>query len=139
MFTLDLFRFALEERFPGVRVGFPLSCQDGAAASALVLIELEPGGEVPVHRDSAEELLLPLEGEVEASVGDESGRLVAGELALVPLMVPHGLRNTSDRRARVLGYFAGSSVVSTFADFVAVIGAPFPIFVPVQEEAPVLA
>ena len=135
MLKLDLPRTPLEERFDGVRVAFPLTSQHRAATTALVYMELDPGARLPIHTDSAEELLLALEGEVEASVGDQEGILAEGEIALVPAMVPHGLLNTGDRRARVLGFFAGSTNVATFADFVAVIGAPMPIVVPLAEAA----
>jgi quercetin dioxygenase-like cupin family protein len=139
MITIDLARTALEERFDGVYVSFPLSSRDGTAASSLVYFELDPGAEVPTHQDSSEELLLCVEGKVEASLGDERGPLMTGELALIPAMVPHGVRNTGDVRARMLGCFAGSTTVSTFADFVAVIGAPVPIFVPREQETAVPA
>lgn len=135
MLKLDLPHIPLEERFDGVRVAFPLTSQDGTATTALVYMELDPGARLPIHTDSAEELLLTLEGEVEASVGDEEGTLAQGEIALVPAMAPHGLHNTGAGRARVLGFFAASANVATFADFVAVIGAPMPIVVPLGEVA----
>jgi quercetin dioxygenase-like cupin family protein len=100
----------------GLEVAFPISSATGSAASAVVWIELETGGAVPEHCDSAEELLYVVSGEVEASVGDESGALRAGELAVVPPMAPHSLRNVGDEEARVLGFFAGCTVVSTFTD-----------------------
>ena len=127
------------ERFEGVHADFPISSAVGTAATAVVYMELEPGAELPEHRDSAEELLLVLEGEVEASVGEESGPLRTGELAVVPAMAPHGLRNLGDRRARVVGFFGGSTNVATFAEMVFVIGAPIPIVVPLGAEAAVAA
>jgi quercetin dioxygenase-like cupin family protein len=92
-----------------------------------------------VHGDSAEELLLGLEGEVEPSIGDDRGPLRAGEVAVVPATAPHGLRNLGDRPARVLGFFGGSTNVATFADAVFVVGGPRPIVVPLEEEAAVAA
>ncbi len=47
-------------------------------------------------------------------MGDEQGRLSAGEMALVPAMVPHGLRNAGDETVRVVGFFSSNVVVSTF-------------------------
>ena len=137
MFKIDLTELTPVEYFPGLSAEFPISSDSGAAATAVVYIEVAPGGELPVHSDSAEELLLGLEGEVVASVGDESGPLRAGEVAVVPAMVPHGLRNLGDRPARVLGFFGGSPNVATFADAVFVVGGPRPIVVPLHEEAAV--
>ena len=55
-----------------------------------------------------------LEGTAEVSLGDEQGRLSAGEMALVPTMVPHGLRNAGDETVRDVGFFSSNVVVSTF-------------------------
>jgi glyoxylate utilization-related uncharacterized protein len=69
---------------------------------------------IGTHTDSAEEILLILEGEAEVSLGDEQGRLAAGEMALVPAMVPHGLRNVGEETVRVVGFFSSNVIVSTF-------------------------
>ncbi len=97
-----------------VRVNFPFFVGNGTMSTAAVYFELEPGYRLGSHTDSAEEILLILEGEAEVSLGDEQGRLSAGEMALVPAMVPHGLRNLGDKTVRVLGFFSSNVVVSTF-------------------------
>jgi quercetin dioxygenase-like cupin family protein len=139
MFKIELSNLTPVEYFPGLGAEFPISSDSGTAATAVVYMEVAPGGELPVHSDSAEELLLALEGEVEASIGDESGPLRAGEIAVVPAMAPHGLRNLGDRPARVLGFFGGSTNVATFPDVVFVVGGPRPIVVPLHDEAAVAA
>ena len=58
--------------------------------------ELEPGMHVGMHRDSSEELLLILEGEGEATVGDETAVAQAGAMLTVPAMEPHDIRNVGD-------------------------------------------
>ena len=97
-----------------VRVNFPFFVGNETMSTAAVYFELEPGYRLGSHTDSAEEILLILEGEAEVSLGDEQGRLSAGEVALVPAMVPHGLRNLGDETVRVLGFFSSNVVVSTF-------------------------
>ena len=121
-------------------VAFPVHSATGTAASATVWIALEPGGEVPEHTDSAEELLVVLRGEVEASVDGERGTLRSGQLAVVPPMAPHALRNVGSGDARVLGFFAASAVISTFAapmgpegEQVFVTGAPLRIAVRLED------
>src|SRR3954447_15967627 len=106
--------YPLIERAPGLRVGFPVHSATGTASTATVLFELDPGAELPVHTDSAEELLIILQGTAEARVGDEVGRVSANQVAVVPPMAPHGLRNIGDEVLRVLGTFSASTVVSTF-------------------------
>ncbi|HEV2092394.1 MAG TPA: cupin domain-containing protein [Rubrobacter sp.] len=97
-----------------LKVNFPFFLGTGTKSTAVVYFELEPGHRLGTHTDSAEEVLLILEGEAEVSLGDEQGRLSAGEMALVPAMVPHGLRNVGDETVRVVGFFSSNVVVSTF-------------------------
>jgi quercetin dioxygenase-like cupin family protein len=101
---------------PTMRVGFnfPFYVGSGTKNTAVVYFELEPGHRLGTHTDSAEEILLILEGTAEASVGDEQGRVSAGDMALVPAMVPHALRNVGDETVRVVGFFSSNVIVSTF-------------------------
>jgi quercetin dioxygenase-like cupin family protein len=143
MLTVDLNAVELPERGSGLRAAFPISSAEGAAALAIVWIELVPGGTLNEHTDSAEELLFVVEGEVEASVGSEQGTLRAGEAAVVPALVPHGLRNVSGETARVLGVFASSTNIAVFTEpngpageQVFVIGAPMPLMSSLEEPVP---
>ncbi len=97
-----------------VRFNFPFYVGTGTLNTAVVYFELEPGYRLGTHTDSAEEILLILEGEAEATVGDEQGCLSAGEMAVVPAMVPHALRNVGDEPVRVIGFFSSNVVASTF-------------------------
>jgi quercetin dioxygenase-like cupin family protein len=99
-----------------VRAAWPVYRDTGAAGTAVVYFELDPGMELPSHTDSAEEVLVVLEGEVEATVGGESGRLSAGGIAVVPAMVPHGARNIGGGIARVAGVFPSNTIVAVFDD-----------------------
>jgi len=97
-----------------ISVNFPFSAATGNESSAVVYFEIEPGRYLGTHTDSAEEILLILAGTVVASLGEETGRLAAGQAALIPAMVPHGLRNTGQETARCVGFFAAAMVESTF-------------------------
>src|SRR5215218_5517053 len=98
-----------------LKVNFPFFLGTGTKSTAVIYFEIEPGYRLGTHTDSAEEILLVLEGEAEVSLGDEQGRLSAGEMALVPAMVPHGLRNVGDETVlRVAGFFSSNVIVSTF-------------------------
>jgi quercetin dioxygenase-like cupin family protein len=146
--TFDLNNYELAPAGPGLRVSFPVHSATGTSSTATVLFELDPGAELPVHTDSAEELLIVVQGTGEAQVGDEVGQIGKHEVALVPPMAPHGLRNIGEDVLRVLGTFSSSTVVSTFEQSfrpdaepgvpeIFVIGAPMPIALPLEE--PVLA
>ena len=131
MTTFNLDDYELMPTAPGLRVSFPVHSATGTASTATVLFELDPGAELPVHTDSAEELLVVVHGAAEARIGDDVARISKHDVALVPPMAPHGLYNDGDEVLRVLGTFSASTVVSTFerpfqagGPQVLVIGAP---------------
>ena len=99
-----------------VRFNFPINRAEGSSDTAVVYFELAPGGHLPTHTDSAEEILFVVEGEAEARVGDERGRIAAGDLAVIPAMVPHGVSNIGDRTLKIVGFFSESEVTSTFEE-----------------------
>ena len=114
-----------------IRFDFPISSVAGAASTAVVYFELEPGEHTGLHTDSAEEIVLVLSGRAEAIVGDERGELSAGGLGLVPALVPHDVRNVGEETVRVVGFFSSGTVVSVFDDPLLpagtrVVGTPLP-------------
>lgn len=121
MTTVNLNRLELNE-FTGkedprqhCKASFPLVGAHGSRKLATVYFEIAPGDRLGRHTDSAEELLVVLEGQLEATVNGEKAVLGPGEIALVPELEPHDLRNTGDGTARVLGVFGGSNnIVATF-------------------------
>lgn len=97
-----------------IRVNFPFFAATGNESTSVVYFEIEPGHFLGTHTDSAEEIILVLSGNVEATMGDETGRLSAGQAALIPAMVPHGVRNIGEETARVVGFFSAATLESTF-------------------------
>jgi quercetin dioxygenase-like cupin family protein len=95
-------------------VDFPFYAGTGNQSSSVVYFEIEPGRYLGRHTDSAEEIVLILSGTVEASLGDQTGQLSAGQAVLIPAMVPHGVRNIGDETARCVGFFSAAIVESTF-------------------------
>src|SRR3954451_2216158 len=95
---------------------FPIHRLAGAEHPAVVYFEIQPGDYLPTHTDSAEEVLYIVAGEGEARLGDERGQVRAGDLAVIPAMVPHGIANTGDQPLKVVGFFCESEIVSTFGE-----------------------
>jgi quercetin dioxygenase-like cupin family protein len=106
-----------------VRVTFPINRWGGSADSAAVYFEIEPGNRLAEHTDSAEEILYVVAGDAEAQVGDDRVHLAAGDLAVIPAMVPHGVVNVGSETVKVVGFFAQSEVISTFSEPVQPFGA----------------
>lgn len=98
------------------RANFALHGGKRMQNASVVMIDLDPGKAVGTHTDNAEQVLLVLEGEVELMIGDERETAGRGMMAVVPPMVPHSMCNIGDVPARVVGYFASPTVVTTFAE-----------------------
>jgi quercetin dioxygenase-like cupin family protein len=131
---LDLIQTTNEALGHRVNVQFPINKHAGAAESGVVYFEIAPGDKLATHTDSQEEVLYIVAGECEAHAGDEVRRLQAGDLAVVPAMVPHGISKViGDETLKVVGFFAGSTIVSTFDEPLAPMGerileqAPVPV------------
>ena len=99
-----------------VRAAWPVHRGTGARSSAAVLFELGRGMRLGRHTDSAEEVLVVLDGEVEILVGDERRLASAGAIAVVPAEVPHDVIGAGDTPARVTGVFSSNTIVSVFDD-----------------------
>jgi quercetin dioxygenase-like cupin family protein len=106
--------FDSDQEHARVRVAFPINKWAGSNDSAVVYFEVEPGDRLATHTDSAEEILYIVSGEADAQVGDQSGRLAAGDLAVIPAMVPHGLVNLGTETLKVVGFFSESEIISSF-------------------------
>lgn len=97
------------------RATFPLLGSNGSKKLATVYFELAPGDNLGKHTDSAEELLIVLEGNVEITVGDKSNIAGPGQIILVPEMETHDIQNRGEGIARILGVFGGvNQIVATF-------------------------
>ena len=97
-------------------VAFPVNRATGAEHTAVVYFELAPGDRLGTHTDSAEEILYIVAGEGEAELGDERGPVRAGDLAVIPAMVPHAVVNTGDEPLKCVGFFCESEITSTFEE-----------------------
>jgi quercetin dioxygenase-like cupin family protein len=104
------------------RISLPMHTGTGTASTAVIYFEHAPGEHHGTHTDSAEEIVLILEGEAEVTAADERTHLPAGGVALVPASVPHDIRNVGETTLRVVGFFSSSAVVSHFDETLAPFG-----------------
>jgi mannose-6-phosphate isomerase-like protein (cupin superfamily) len=103
---------------------FPFSAATGNKNTAVVYVVVEPGCYLPTHTDSAEEVLFFLAGQAAVTIGDRQAEVRAGEMAVVPAMVPHSVRNASDEPLRFIGVFSSNTVMSTFDQPLKLLGQP---------------
>ena len=98
------------------RFNFPVYAATGASGTAVVYFEVEPGKRLASHHDGAEEVLYIVQGEGMATIGDASGRVRAGDLAVIPAWVTHGVENVGDVTLKVVGFFGSATVAHLFAE-----------------------
>jgi quercetin dioxygenase-like cupin family protein len=113
---LDLINVTQPDGRMNVHVEFPINIHTGSADSAVVYFEIDPGERLATHTESEEEVLYVVQGEGEAHAGDETTHVRAGDLAVIPAMVPHGVRNTGTERLKVVGFFSGAKIESDFEE-----------------------
>jgi quercetin dioxygenase-like cupin family protein len=121
---LELREFASESD-PSVRgaFDFPVHAGTGAASTSVVYFELEPGASGPRHTDSAEEILLLLEGTLEVVVDGERALLSSGGMVVVPAHSPHTFHNVGRTTARAVGFFSSAAVLHVFQETLQPFGA----------------
>ena len=129
MLAVQLNELSVEERWidgephKRLRAVFPLLGRGPEnEESSVVYFELEPGNELERHTDSAEELLFIVQGRLEVSVGDETGIVEGPCFAVVPTLVPHGMRNVGSETAKIVGFFTSRYTVSEFENALQPIG-----------------
>jgi quercetin dioxygenase-like cupin family protein len=105
------------------RLAVPMHTANGAASCAVIYFEHEPRAHHGRHTDSAEEVVIVLEGEAEVTAGTETLRLTPGGTALVPAMVPHDILNVGRATLRVVGFFSSAAVISHFDETLAPFGS----------------
>jgi mannose-6-phosphate isomerase-like protein (cupin superfamily) len=103
---------------------FPFSAATGNKNTAVVYVVVEPGCYLPTHTDSAEEVLFFLAGQAAVTVGDLQAEVRAGEMAVVPAMAPHSVRNAGVEPLRFIGVFSSNTVMSTFDQSLKLLGQP---------------
>jgi mannose-6-phosphate isomerase-like protein (cupin superfamily) len=87
----------------GVRITVKLRAEDTGGAYAVFQDFVLPAAGPGLHTHTREdESLFVLEGEVRATVGERTVDVGPGTLVHMPLGVPHGFQNVSDKPARLL-------------------------------------
>ena len=86
---------------PGLEGWSVLDATTAAVHTGFGLSRLASGGSVPAHVHSYEESLYVVEGQVVVQTPGEAARLGPGDYGLIPVGVPHSLRNDGGASARL--------------------------------------
>jgi quercetin dioxygenase-like cupin family protein len=97
-----------------VRFTFPISRDTGATGASVAYAELPSGGAIPRHHDTANEVVLVMEGMVEFEVDGSTSTVSEGQLVQIPSSASHRVANAANETARLLFYFDKAADVVTF-------------------------
>jgi quercetin dioxygenase-like cupin family protein len=103
---------------PGYR-RFTLAGKDEGVACSASLSVVEPGAGAPTHfHNSADEVIVVLEGTLEMWIGDERRLVGANHTVALPAGVPHGFVAVGPGPARILAFLpqSGEAVATTYLD-----------------------
>ena len=78
---------------------------DGTTSSSASYSEVGVGAGAPLHTHEADEIIVILEGTVEARLGDDVQEVGANHTLVIPPNVPHGFTIVGDGVARLLTFF----------------------------------
>jgi quercetin dioxygenase-like cupin family protein len=90
----------------GLRRSAVVDSSTAAVHTGFGVCELPPGGQVPAHVHSVEESCYVLGGALVVQTAEGSLRLGEGDYGLIPVGVPHALRNDDDSLARWADMYA---------------------------------
>ncbi len=101
---------------------FPLTVEEGVAASTAAYYIIDPGNHTGLHADSAEEIVFVAEGEGEVFSVGQTRRLEAGKFAVFPAGIDHDIYAQGSSALRLLSFFPAAEVLSTFQQMVLPMG-----------------
>lgn len=109
----DLFEiWSEDDPTRGIRFAFVISTLNGSEGSAVAYTEVDPGKHTGMHKHSAEESHVVLEGTAEIVVGDERERLEKYGVAVVPANAFHEVVNLGPETLKVMTFLPSAAVVT---------------------------
>ena len=78
---------------------------DGTTSSSMSYSVVGVGAGAPLHTHEADELIVILDGTVEARLGEDVRRVGADHTLVIPPGTPHGFTNVGPGDARILVFF----------------------------------
>ena len=98
------------------RFTWAVNADTGSTTSALAYVELEAGGAIPRHFDSAGEIGVVLSGVVQVECGDSSMTAPAGTMFQIPAGTKHRVANAAANSAQLALFFDRPFHKVTFDD-----------------------
>jgi quercetin dioxygenase-like cupin family protein len=97
-----------------IRFGFLIGSINGSQTCTSLLFEIPEGHTSPAHADSADEVAFVLQGNADVTIGDQTVSVGPGDIAQLPRMVPHTVKNTGQGTVRLLTFLPTATVSNVF-------------------------
>jgi quercetin dioxygenase-like cupin family protein len=87
-----------------------------SADVAVIIEEIGVGDAIPLHRHQIDEVLLYEAGDAEVRVDDETYRVQAGDIVIVPAGAAHGTRNVGSDKVSLRAVFPSHRIDMTYLE-----------------------
>jgi quercetin dioxygenase-like cupin family protein len=93
-----------------------LGSRFAGAGVSFILVDMEPGGRVRLHRHAYPEIFVVHEGRATYTVGAATLEVSAGQVVVVAAGVPHAFANTGEGRLRQTDVHLAGSVLTEWLE-----------------------
>lgn len=77
---------------------------------SVILEQIAPGDQIPLHRHEVDEAIVVESGEVEVRLGNETRVVTGRSVVFVPAGVEHGARNSGSEHASYIAFFPTTAI-----------------------------
>ena len=101
------------EQLPYAGMSYEFVGEDQNAPISAYIVKAKPGQGPPLHTHPYVEVIFMLEGEASVTVGDQTRKVKAGDIAVVPANTPHRFINSGSGLLRQIDVHASSKFIQT--------------------------
>jgi quercetin dioxygenase-like cupin family protein len=106
-------KFLDTEQLPFVGMSYEFVGEDQDAPISAYIVKAKPGQGPPLHTHPYVEIIFMVEGQASLTVGDQTRKAKAGDIAVVPANTPHRFINSGSGVLRQIDVHASPTFIQT--------------------------
>jgi quercetin dioxygenase-like cupin family protein len=106
-------KFLDTEQLPFVGMSYEFVGEDQDAPISAYIVKAKPGQGPPLHTHPYAEVIFMVEGQASVTVGDQTRKAKAGDIAVVPANTPHRFINSGSGVLRQIDVHASPTFIQT--------------------------
>jgi quercetin dioxygenase-like cupin family protein len=106
-------KFLDTEQLPFVGMSYEFVGEDQDAPISAYIVKAKPGQGPPLHTHPYGEVIFMVEGQASVTVGDQTRKAKAGDIAVVPANTPHRFINSGSGVLRQIDVHASPTFIQT--------------------------